>query len=110
MTQEEIDQFVQSKVHETLLPWERNPRPKGSCNTFRAQERTLRTIIMLQQLAGSANRNLVMRITGYSEWTHHHAVTHLRRKGAIENQREHKWSSHRRRYIATFDRSPHAGP
>jgi len=111
MTQEEIDQFVQEKIYNTLLPWERNPRPNGSCNTFRAQERTLRAIIMLQQLYGSANRNLVMRATGYSKLTHQQIMMVLRSKGATENLREHKHPAHRRRYVVnTTDRSPHASP
>lgn len=110
LTQEEIDQFVQEKVYGTLLPWEKNPRPNGSCNTFRAQERTLRAIIMLQQLYGSANRNLVMRTTGYSKTTHQQVMSNLLYKGALESLREHKWCSHRRRYVATTNRCPHAGP
>jgi hypothetical protein len=104
MTEEEIDALVQEKVYGVLLPWEKNPRPKGSCNTFRAQERTLRAIIMLQKFYGTANRNLVMQITGYSKWTHCRVVSNLRKKGAIENLREHKWCSHRRMYIPTIGR------
>jgi hypothetical protein len=65
---------------------------------------------MLQQLYGSANRNLVMRATNYSERTHYHAVTDLKRKGAIENLREHVLPAHRRRYISTIARYPHASP
>jgi hypothetical protein len=108
MTEEEIDQFVQEKVYGTLLPWEKNPRPKGSCNTFRAQERTLRTIIMLQNFYGTANRNLVMQITGYSKITHQQMMSNLRKKGALESLREHKWCSHRRSYKATPNRYTNA--
>ena len=108
MTEEEIDQFVQSKVYGTLLPWEKNPRPKGSCNTFRAQERTLRVIIMLQQLYGLANRNLVMQITGYSRITHQQMMSNLRKKGAIEWKCEHKWPPKRRSYKPCTNRCPNA--
>ena len=109
MTEEEIDQFVQSKVYGTLLPWEKNPRPNGSCNTFRAQERTLRVIIMLQQLYGLANRNLVMQITGYSRITHQQMMSNLRKKGAIEWKCEHKWPPKRRSYKPCTNRCPNAG-
>jgi hypothetical protein len=108
MTEEEIDQFVQEKVYETLLPWEKNPRPNGSCNTFRAQERTLRTIIMLQNFYGTANRNLVMQITGYSKITHQQMMSNLRKKGAIEREYEHAWPPKRRSYNVCTNRYPNA--
>jgi len=109
MTEEEIDQFVQEKVYGTLLPWEKNPRPNGSCNTFRAQERTLRVIIMLQKYYGTANRNLVMQITGYSRITHQQMMSNLRKKGAIEWKCEHKWPPKRRSYKPCTNRCPNAG-
>jgi hypothetical protein len=108
MTEEEIDQFVQDKVYGVLLPWEKNPRPKGSCNTFRAQERTLRVIIMLRELGCFANRNLVMQITGYSKITHQQMMSNLRKKGAIERECEHVWPPKRRSYKVCTNRYPNA--
>lgn len=112
LTEEEIDQFVQDKVYGVLLPWEKNPRARGSCNTFRAQEVTLRAIIRLQQLYGRANRNLVMRHTGYSKTTHQQVTSHLCRKGALERKFGEGWSlaAGKRSYTAITYRCPHASP
>lgn len=106
MTEEEVDAFVQEKVHGNLLPWEANPRPGGSCNTFRAQEVTLRAIIFLQGVCGgTVPWILVRKVTGYSRNTHHKVATCLRRKGAIKVHHNNHCPSLRRSYSISVGRS-----
>ncbi len=98
-TEEEIDAFVYEKVHGNLLPFEKVKRPRGSGNTLRAQERTLRAIIAAASSTGLANRSIVRELTGYSEETHRRVVCSLRRKGAIGYLYEHRWQPKRRSYV-----------
>jgi len=103
ITEEMIEAFVQEKVRNTLMPWERGKPHNYDGNTFRAQETFLRAVIHLNRMGSiPAPGRMVQQLTKYATNTHWQIAIVLRRKGAIESIRMGTYSKPFRAYKATL--------